>query len=677
MNILDVRNFAAQITCHLAEMFKKGERPRQCRPGWKRIEMSGTLAAAALVMCGLMIQPAQSQVVGFDMASPEVVRAQLKSSPKVLVSSGHGSLLISVVVKPEYHLQSHHPLDKFLVPAEVTITPVKGLRFGKVLFPPAKLIAASPQITSQGKLSVYEGHFVITVPFHVSANAPDGPTPVHAAFTFQACNAQSCLPPQTLKMSALLKLMGNAVVPAKAAHVADIESAGVSRASGTPISAGGNSIVTSEITEINAQSYRITQVHEPLWRLVLFALLGGLILNIMPCVLPVIPLKVMAMVEQAHGSRRMAILHALVFSSGIITLFLILALIMGLYRALTGQVLTYGMQYQHPAFLIAMALIVLALALSMLGVWTIQPPNALYAADKNRGGLVGAYGMGMLATLLATPCSAPFLGVMLTWALVQPTAIIVLFFILIGVGMAWPYVLLAAFPAWLNRVPRAGRWSEIVREALGLVMVAVAVYLLLSTENRGQIVVGFVLAVIVAIVCWGWGRLPDINMRPREIWGIRLGLLAGGVLAGALYLAWSGGIPVTRGARVTEAPAAGRETFQVNDWQNFNLSRMKSALASGHPVVVDFTAPWCINCRFVKATVLDSKPVRQVFGRLRAVLLSADIDQPVPKALWLKLGGRAIPYLAILSPRHPHTPGILRDIYTRQDVIDDVIAASH
>ena len=251
-----------------------------------------------------------------------------------------------------------------------------------------------------------------------------------------------------------------------------------------------------------------------------------------------------------------------------------------------------------------------------------------------------------------------------------------LFFVLIGIGMAWPYVLLAAFPAWLDRIPRAGRWSELLKEALGLVMVGVAVYLLLSTQDRSQIVTGFALAVILAMVCWGWGRLPDMNMSGRKIWMIRSGCISAGIIAGALFVGWMGGLRgVANASAAIDRVGPPSRTFQVNRWQAVTLGRMKPALAAGHPVMIDFSAPWCINCKFVKATVLDAPAVREVYAQTGTVLLSADIDRPVPKALWLKLGGRALPYLAILSPHRPMSPEILRDIYTQRDVIRDIRAA--
>ncbi len=616
----------------------------------------------------------QAQTMGDGFSAPHVVTASIEARPEKIAALGHGVVVIHLAVAVGYHIQSHHPLESFLIPASVKLLPSKGLVFGVVHYPAAITIPVPTQVTKLGKLSVYEGRFDITIPFKVLGTAAGGRRTITAQLTFQACNDQSCLVPQTLRLRTLLRIIGAHAALSATSATRTLRAVPVARGpiSGavTGISTGGGSAVAGELGRIKALHYQVSQPNEPIWRLILFALLGGLILNVMPCVLPVIPLKVLAMVQQAHGSRSRAVLHAGVFAAGIVSLFVMLALAMGLYRAVTGQTLTYGMQYQHPWFLITIALVVLALALSMLGVWTVQPPRALTAIDTSGGGLAGAFGTGLLATILASSCSAPFLGIMLTWALVQPTWIVAVFFVLIGIGMAWPYVLLAAFPAWLDRIPRAGRWSELLKEALGLVMVGVAVYLLLSTDDRSQIITGFALAVILALVCWGWGRLPDVNMSGRKIWMIRSGCISAGIIAGALFVGWMGGLRDV--ANATMPAATDARTFQVNRWQAVTLGRMKPALAAGHPVMIDFSAPWCINCKFVKATVLDAPAVREVYAQTGTVLLSADIDRPVDKALWLQLGGRALPYLAILSPHRPMSPAILRDIYTRRDVIRDI-----
>ncbi len=636
------------------------------------------LAMAMLPLLILATAPVKAQLAGDGFGSSQVVKATGQAVPAKLQAAGRGVIVIRVVVAFGYHIQSHHPLENFLIPALVKLLPSRGLVFSAVRYPAAKIIVVSKDITSKGKLSVFEGRFKIIVPFKVLSTAAPGRRTITVSFTFQACNDHSCLMPQTLHLQMPVRIIRAVAAPAtilptKTPLVPAVRprATGLARPNAPRSNA---SAVAMELNAINALHYQVSSPSEPIWQLVIFALLGGLILNVMPCVLPVIPLKVLAMVQQAHGSRPRAVLHAAVFAAGIVSLFLILAVLMGAYRAATGQALTYGMQYQHPWFLISIALVVLALALSMLGVWTVQPPQALAAIDTSGSGLFGAFCTGLLATLLASSCSAPFLGIMLTWALVQPTWIVALFFVLIGIGMAWPYVLLAAFPAWLNRIPRAGRWSELLKEALGLVMVGVAVYLLLSTEDRTQIVVGFALAVILAMVCWGWGRLPDVNMTHRKIWTIRSGILAAGIIAGIFFVDFTGGIPAG-GNAAADVINSHSHAFQVNRWQAFSPGRMLAALRAGHPVVIDFSAPWCINCKYVKATVLDAPAVRHVYARTGTVLFSADIDRPVDKAIWLKLGGRALPYLAILSPHRPVTPEILRDLYTQRDVIRDIHAA--
>ena len=644
---------------------------------WTRPVAVALGAFAMLLAVALPNFYVQAQAVGDGFSVPHVVTASISARPAKIAALGHGVVVIHLAVAQGYHIQSHHPLEGFLIPASVKLLPSAGLVFGVVHYPAAITIPVLTQVTELGKLSVYEGRFDITVPFKVLQTAAEGRRKITVQLTFQACNDQSCLVPKTLRLRTILRIIGaHAALSATSAN-RTLRAVPVTRGpiSGamTETSTGESSAVAKELSQINALHYQVSQPNEPIWRLILFALLGGLILNVMPCVLPVIPLKVLAMVQQAHGSRSRAVLHAGVFAAGIVSLFVMLALAMGLYRAVTGRILTYGMQYQHPWFLITIALVVLALALSMLGVWTVQPPRALYAINTSGGGLAGSFGTGLLATILASSCSAPFLGIMLTWALVQPTWIVAVFFTLIGIGMAWPYVVLAAFPAWLDRIPRAGRWSELLKEALGLVMVGVAVYLLLSTEDRSQIVTGFALAVILAIVCWGWGRLPNVAMSSRAIWMIRSGCIGAGIIAGALFVGWMGGLRDV--ANATTPAATDARTFKVNRWQSVTLGRIKSALATGHPVVIDFSAPWCINCKFVKATVLDAPAMREVYAETGTVLLSADIDRPVDKALWLRLGGRALPYLAILSPHRPMSPEILRDLYTQRDVIRDIHAA--
>ena len=393
-----------------------------------------------------------------------------------------------------------------------------------------------------------------------------------------------------------------------------------------------------------------------------------MILNVMPCVLPVIPLKVLSLVQQAHGDRKQAVLHALTFSAGVISLFIALAVV------LKAGGLFYGQQFQSTAFLVVMIMFVIALALSMLNVWTINPPQAVYNVDTARSGHLGSFTSGLMATLLATPCSAPYLGPVLAWALIQSTWLTALTLGLVGVGMSIPYLLLAAFPAALNKLPRAGRWSELLKQGLGIVMLAVAVYLITLVPNVTfwpWILLG---AVVLGLTCWGWGQIPSPTMEAKQLWRIRIVVLIIGIALGGVLYGISGRLA---SAEAQPQPATGDFVLPIvanNTWLPFNTALLDAALKQGRPVVVDWTADWCINCRSLEAFVLSTQPVQTAFRDQNAVLLRADLslDNPPATRLNEKLGGHAIPVLAIFSPSRPENPIVLRDSYSPSHVIDEL-----
>lgn len=606
-------------------------------------------------------------------AGASEISEQLTAVPAVVHAGATFRLRVHIDVQAGFHIQSAHPLDRFFIPTQLTVDTNPAIRFGTVQYPKAVLLPASAALTAAGKISVYLNSVSIWIPARLKANTPAGNLTVKVKFQAQACNDQTCFMPVEKTLSVRLRVLpalgdgGGAV----AGGTMGKQAAGLPQTQpGTKLPAAGTAPSTQLATQvapqesiqqqvriINSRPYHVPQAHLPLWELIVSALLGGLILNVMPCVLPVIPLKVLSMVQQAHGNRRWAVVHALAFSAGVISLFAGLAVAMGIYRAVTHHHLMYGMQYSSPEFLLALGLVVMALALSMLGVWTISPPRAVSNVEVPQGGLTGSFAMGLLATILATPCSAPYLGPLFTITLAEPTGIMVLFFMLIGVGMAMPYVVLAAFPQWLNRVPRAGRWSELLKQALGLVMVGVAVYLLSSLPTHHALIVALGLAVVLAAVLWVWGQAISYSMPAGRIWTVRVVALAGGVALAAGLWIYNGGLNPPRHL------GSGR-------WRSFTLQRLDAGLRNHRPVVVDFTASWCINCHYVKHFVLDTAPVRGSFQKVDAVLLRADLtDGPlVEKALLYKLGWRSIPVLAVFSPAHPFTPVILHDLYSAEAV---------
>jgi thiol:disulfide interchange protein DsbD len=617
---------------------------------------------------------------------PVSVRAVPSATP--FPQDASPAIVIELKVAPPWHVQSAHPHDPNLIATELSLDPSPGISAGAPKFPVAAEIPAPAGAPGPRTIAVYENTTYLQLPLAIAPDAALGPRTLILNITTQACNDKLCLPPETtsLKIPITIAAAGSATTAPdpdllKAANAqpyardAPAAPTAVAAPAAAP-AALSSQAVDEQLALIAARPYAPAndQNKTPsVLTLIVLGFLGGAILNIMPCVLPVIPLKVLSLVQQAHGHRRTAILHALSFSAGVITLFIALALFLKAFG------LFYGQQFQSPAFLLTMALLVVALALSMLGVWTINPPQALYSLDAAvtaapafpvgdhlppdsstahaQASHLSSFTNGLLATLLATPCSAPYLGPLLAWALIQPAWITALSLAWVGVGMSAPYLVLAAFPKLLAKVPRAGRWSELLKQGLGIVMIAVAIYLITLLPNTNLWPWALLAAVLVGLVCWAWGQIPSFNMSRARIWSIRSVALALGLVAG--YTLYS---------------LAARATSQnsTNAWQPFSIAALDEGLAENRPVVVDWTANWCINCHALEALVLSSEPVQHQFAASNALLLKADLStsNPPASALYAKLGGQAIPGLAIFSPGHPTTPTLFRDSYTTAQLLE-------
>ena len=631
---------------------------------------------------------------GIVGGAPVTIRAAVSAVP--LLPGGEGQVVVAMTINPRYHVQSAFAdRDKGFLAAGLTLTAVPaGVTAGVVLAQKGTDIPTPPALGA-GTMSVYEGTAYFLVPLQVTADAAAGERVMEILLETQACTDTTCDLPQKTPLQVTLEIgqAGDAQAQPDAAvfaaaHARQFAPQPLPHPSATPTAPGPNPIppgttagtpvsllsTNEQLAAIAQRPYHPFNAGEgrhSLAVIFLFALLGGLILNVMPCVLPVIPLKALAFIQQAHGNPRLALLHGVTFSAGIVTLFVMLAVVLRVFG------LFYGQQFQSPAFLITMVMFVVALALSMLGVWTIQPPRAVYSVDdkfSHRAGYLGSFSSGLMATLLATPCSAPFLGPVFAWALVQPAWLTAGMMAIVGVGMALPYLVLAFFPQALGKIPRAGRWSELLKQGLGIVMLGVAIYLVTlvpSTRLWPWVLAG---TIVSALTCWGWGQIPTPLMTETRIWTIRAVVLALGVALGlAIYRIAS----VTRPATVMSAAGTALlpdKTIAGDAWLPFNLALLDQAIKDGRPVLVDWTADWCINCRVLEAAVLSRADLRHAVISQNAVLLRADLSQENPSATALneKLGSQSIPVLAIFAPSRPNEPVVLRDSYSASRVIREI-----
>lgn len=388
-----------------------------------------------------------------------------------------------------------------------------------------------------------------------------------------------------------------------------------------------------------------------------FALLGGLILNLMPCVLPVLSIKLLSVVK--HGGRATGEVRAsfLASAAGILTAFMVLAAIAVALKAF-GLTVGWGIQFQQPLFLSTMALVITLFACNLFGFFEIPLPGWVQrlASIGVAGGpghaylersLAGHFLTGALATLLATPCSAPFLGTAVGFALARGPSEIFLIFAMLGLGLALPYLLIAAVPALASRLPRPGPWMITLKRILGLALIGTAIWLLSVLAAQ----VGLAPALGVGALLAGLGLVIGI-LRGRT----SERRMAASALAGLLALAavtLPAAFPARQGAALTNG--SGSKIVAGEEWVPLNPGLIPALIAEGKVVFVDVTADWCLTCQVNKSLVLDKDSVRDRLNGEGIVTMRGDWTLPSDEiSRYLESFGRyGIPFNAVYGPSAP------------------------
>jgi thiol:disulfide interchange protein/DsbC/DsbD-like thiol-disulfide interchange protein len=405
----------------------------------------------------------------------------------------------------------------------------------------------------------------------------------------------------------------------------------------------------------------------------LFGFLGGLILNLMPCVLPVISLKIFGFIQQAGQSRRKVLRSGIAFTAGIFTWFVGLALLLIVLKGAGRDVTWGGFQFTNAYFVLALSVIVLVFALNLFGVFEISLPQGMtrgLLSTTERKDDSGSFFQGIFATVLATPCSAPFLGTALGFAFSQSAAVILAMFVAIAAGMSSPYLLLSAQPAWLRFLPKPGPWMVHVKQFMGFLLLATLLFLLyvLGAQRglEGAIWASCFLLVI-SVACWMKGAfvLPTASVMKRAL---VLGLMFVLVLGSGIYFI---------GGKFRSSNVALAGSRLRGDWQAFTPEGLQAELDQGHSVFVDFTAAWCITCKFNEANVLESTEVRQAFERHAIVKLKADWTNgdPTITKLLQQFGRPGVP-LYVLYPGKNEKPIVFPEVLTKGMVLEKLQTAA-
>jgi len=387
------------------------------------------------------------------------------------------------------------------------------------------------------------------------------------------------------------------------------------------------------------------------------ALAGGLILNLMPCVFPVLGIKILGFVNQSGNDKSRIVTHGLVFAAGVLLSFWALAGMLLALRA-GGAQLGWGFQLQSPAFVFGMAAFLLVFALNLSGLFEVGlAATGVGGKLQMQDGYTGSFFTGALAVLVATPCSAPFLAPALGAALSLSAFESFLVFTAIAVGLALPYLLLSVFPSAIKMLPRPGAWMETFKQLMAFPLYATVGWLLwvLAGQTKDDdnallyIAFGFVL---VAMAAWAYGRFGQAHGKPgKQMFGR---VLAAALLAGGLYTGWPKEAPV--------APTDG--SYQVV-WDKWSPEAIAAAQAAGKHVYVDFTARWCATCQTNKAALFHSDEVLAALAKDKVVLLKADWTNRDPKitAELARWNRSAVPFNLIYAPGKPD-PVVLPELLT-------------
>jgi thiol:disulfide interchange protein DsbD len=397
------------------------------------------------------------------------------------------------------------------------------------------------------------------------------------------------------------------------------------------------------------------------------ALVGGLILNLMPCVFPVLGIKILGFVNQAGQDKKKVILHGLVFALGVLLSFWSLAAVLAVLRA-GGDQLGWGFQLQSPLFVYGLAAVMLIFAMNMSGVFEFGLSATGVGSDlQSKSGFAGSFFTGVLATVVATPCSAPFLAPALGAALTLSTIESFAVFTAIAVGLAGPYLLLSIFPAAVKILPRPGAWMETFKQFMAFPLYATVAYLAWvlagQTTENGSLMALFGL-VLIALGVWFYGRYNQPGTKPGKV---RFGTVTGAlVLALGVWTGW----PENTEAKTAAAQAAGAPEVV---WEKWSPAAVEKLRAEGRMIYVDFTARWCATCQTNKKIVFASDTVLREFAAKKIVTLRADWTNkdPAITAELAKYQRSAVPFNVLWKPGKPE-PLLLPELLTPGIVLDTI-----
>lgn len=554
---------------------------------------------------------------------------------------------------PGYHVYQFVPGDEEPTFRTLIVAKTKsGLKFGTP--------TATTELETDSFLPEVKYHSGTTawqIPVLVPESLGSGEVPIELLVGFYNCNDNGCDPPAGLSITGNLQVASQGENGATSLQLAPVDFYDVADAPNLTSWIDGDS---SEQLAAGTKAAPVAKSSEPVQSLTLInllsALAGGFILNFMPCVLPVIGLKVMSFMDQSGNSRGRIVALNLAYVAGILAVMIVLALLTIVAKEFFDKAFGWGEQFTVLEFKVVLAALVFAMALSFLGVWEIPIPG--FATSSKSGelmqkeGLVGAFLKGVLTTILATPCSGPLLGFLFGLGLVLSPLSVLLLYLVVGLGLALPFLVLCVSPDLIRYLPKPGAWMETLKQVLAFPLLLTAVFVVASIGQDYRIAT-LVLLIIVWFACWLIGRVPAYadKVWVRTTWAASVATIAIGAVLSFQYFG-----PVKSDL----------------EWVPYNEPQLAKLRSEGKTVMLDFTANWCLTCQINTRVAIDKAGVAEVVERNGVVPMLADWTDRSDeiRSKLEELESNSIPLLVIYPADPGAQPILLRDLLTEATVID-------
>ena len=576
------------------------------------------------------------------------------------------SVTVEITIPDNWHVNANIAADEFLKPSSIEIS-AKGVHFGDPKWPePIKEYSEALDLENL----VFKGYFQIKLPVD-SIDADYDTLTTQATFHYQACDNSICLAPSSVtfgvgpigfnKKSNTASAVGNS---------SNLKKNGDSE-QGNDEGSLANALGTSSENATNEGNSAGTLV------LLLSALLGGLILNLMPCVLPVLSLKLFSLIKQAGESRKRLLMLGSATTVGILASFWLLAAIVAAVKAGGGNA-GWGMQFQSAGFIAFMVVILSAFAMSFFGVFEIWlPGNATTKMDSagRKQGLAGAFFTGALLVLLSTPCSAPFLGTAMGFAFTASTPVLLLFFTAAGIGLALPYMLVSAFPSVLKVFPKPGAWMVTLQKVMGVLLLGTVAWLLwVVHEQAGNygVAVFAVIAFLSVILSFAIGKIAPPGVAfIREIAAV-VGSI---VLLAAFWFAFASPKYEAEVNAIFDTRAA--QLITEDGWYRYTPELIENFAKTGRTVFIDATADWCLTCKANEAAVLNREDFKRAMDSLNVARVKADWTRETPEvtALLKSMGKSGVPAYAIYPSGDASKQIVLPELLTTGAIVEKIVGS--